>query len=172
MAAATTSAEALSVPTKTLVVNPAFLQEMKDSNPDLWQTQHAVRQICHSDLQPPELLQQLVRLLNDFRDQIALQFALEEAYGYQRVLKSVVSTTSSCARLAEMAHGQHCGLYLQISGLAEQAEELQYRGVQRDPLSKLIDSVMVFDEVMREHEMLEGDLIDQSFDVLTKLQSS
>ena len=174
MAAVTTSStspdasQSPDASTKTLVVNPAFLQEMKDSNQEVWQTQHAVRQICHSDLQPNDLLKQLVELLDDFRGQIALQFALEEAYGYQSVRTDSLPHSSRCIRLAQTAHNQHCGLYLQLSGLSEQAEELQYRGIEREPLIELIGRVMEFDQALRDHELLEGDLIDQSFDVTTK----
>ena len=150
-----------------LLINPAFLQEIKDSNPDLWDTQQLLRQTINARGDAKALGNRLVRVLDDFRDQVALQFALEESYGYQavkgtnRVLASVVSTD----RIAQ-ARQQHTGLYLELSELAEKAEELQYRGVTQPGLDRLVAAIESFDEKFRQHEELECDLIEQSFDLI------
>ena len=67
----------------TLVVNAAFLQEIKDSNPDLYQTIDQLGSVCASDEPPARLCRNLTRLLDRLRDQLALQFSLEESYGYR-----------------------------------------------------------------------------------------
>lgn len=144
----------------TLVVNPAFLQEIKDSNPDLWQAVHQLRQVCECDEEPVKVCRQLTRLLDGLRDQISLQFTLEESYGYMSIAKS---GSGSLGGLAAKAQSQHGMLFLQLSELAEQAEELQYRGVEANQLQELVASTQRFDANLREHERIESELIDQSF---------
>lgn len=152
--------------THVLVLNPAFLQEIKDCNPDLWHTQHELRQVCDCDAEPVDITRQLVRLLDDFRDQLALQFALEESYGFLDVPEHVDAANSIDEDLVHRVHSQHCPLYLELSDLAEQAEELQYRGIVVSQLLELIDAVRAFDQKLTEHENLEGELIERSLNVI------
>ena len=151
-----------STATTTLVVNPAFLQEIKDSNPDLWQTVHELRQVCECEDEPAKVSHQLTRLLDGLRDQIALQFSLEESYGYVAVPDHPSQVLSDLAARTQSQHGM---LYMQLSDLAEQAEELQYRGVEPSQLRILVERTREFDAELREHERIENDLIERSFDL-------
>tara|TARA_R110002167_G_scaffold39115_1_gene121056 strand:- start:350 stop:832 length:483 start_codon:yes stop_codon:yes gene_type:complete len=144
---------------KTLVVNPAFLQEIKDSHPDFWHTLHRVRQICECVEEPSQVTRDLVRWLNDLRDQMALQFALEESYGYIEVAPEF---SSFKANAAEKTLAQHCSLYLLLSELIEKAEELQYRGAIASYVRELVDQTQAFDKKLREHEQAENALIEDS----------
>ena len=146
----------------TLVINAAFLQEIKDCNPGLWQLQHQLRQVCESEQEPGTISRQLVQLLDDFRDGLSMQFALEECYGYQSASTSILDAANP--KMIMKAHQQHCQLYLEVCDLAEQAEELQYRGVEPASLSKLVTATQAFDEHLRQHEKLENNLIDQLFE--------
>ena len=147
----------------TLVVNPAFLQEIKDSNPDLWETVHQLRQVCDRESeQPKRISQQLTRLLDCLRNQLALQFSLEESYGYMSV---PTHSSQVLEELASRAQSQHGMLYLQVSELAEQAEELQYRGVEPQELRHLVQRTQEFDVQLRAHEHAENELIERSFDL-------
>jgi hypothetical protein len=56
-------------------------------------------------------------------------------------------------------------LYMQLSDLAEQAEELQYRGVESSQLRILVERTREFDAELREHERTENELIERSFDL-------
>jgi hypothetical protein len=148
---------------KTLVVNPAFLQEIKDSNPDLWYTVHQLRQVCEcDDDECARVSRQLTRLLDGLRDQLALQFSLEESYGYVAVPDH---PNQALGELASRAQSQHGMLYLRLSDLAEQSEELQYRGVEPSQLRILIERTREFDADLREHERTENELIERSFDL-------
>ena len=166
---ATPSPKPTVIPTQTLLVNSAFLQEIKDSNPDLWHAMHQLRQICESDGSPTQVVRTLVRLLDDLRDQWAMQFALEESYGYVQVPLSRFSIDSlhddrlSICEKSELAQSQHCGLYLKLRDLAEQAEELQYRGVTLEQLNRLLRTCGAFDAAVRQHEHLEQELIESCF---------
>ncbi len=147
--------------TKAFVVNSAFLQEIKDSHPELWETLHRVRQVCECEDTPFQSVSQLVRLLNELRDQMAFQFALEEAYGYIEVGLDFAATEANQAR---KVIAQHCSLYLQLSELIEKAEELQYRGAAAAHVHELVAETQAFDERLRAHERSEDELIEASFD--------
>ena len=150
--------------TKTLAVNPAFLQEIKDCNPDLWQAvdQLAGMRLPGIDEHPGQTLRRLTRLLDQLRDQVALQFALEESYGYLEVPAHISRVT---CRLAGDAQAQHSTLYLRLSELAEQAEELQYRGLEMSRLRELVDASLQFVAELQQHEQLEQELIHRSYDL-------
>ena len=146
--------------TKALGVNAAFLQEIKDSHPDLAHAIHAVRSTCHSEDVPAQIARRLVRLLDELRDSLAFQFALEESYGYIECTQPVSETLSE---IAEKGRRQHCALYLEISGLCEQAEELQSRGFACDHVRQLIHDTEQFDARLIEHERLEAELIERAY---------
>ncbi len=144
-----------------IAVNPAFLQEIKDSNPDLWMTVENLRRACRFDDEAAVVSRRLTRLLDELRDGLALQFSLEESYGYIALPEAKdVQLSELCGRVQQ----QHGMLYLSLSELAEQAEELQYRGVERPQLCNLIEQTKDFDRLFVEHERLEADLIERSFE--------
>lgn len=152
-------------PATVMVVNPAFLLEIKDSNPDLWAAVRELRSLCQppsvlaQQHEPAETLRRLTRLLDSVRDAVALHFSLEETYGFLTVPADHVARPD---HRVETAKGQHTTLYLGITDLAEQAEELQYRGVCREALTRLIGGVRGWDADLTEHEKLEARLIDRS----------
>lgn len=147
---------------QTLVINPAFLQEIKDSNSGLWETVQRLRQVCEERDATMATVKSLAGLLDRMRDQLSLQFALEEAYGFLMVPCRFADGTDEAKQgeLAERAQGQHCELFLRLCDLAEQAQELQYRGANTEGLRALVAATESFDARLREHECLEADLID------------
>jgi hypothetical protein len=72
---------AVSTLTSTVTVNAAFLQEIKEVNHELWQLLADLRHRCQRPMAPGSC-RSLVEKLCQLRDQLALHFALEEAYGY------------------------------------------------------------------------------------------
>ncbi len=152
----------VSTQVKTLTVNPAFLQEIKDSNPNLWTLLDQLVAVCSSTDDRAQRLRQLVPLLGEVRDLLALQFALEETYGYMEVPSTIAPVNS---HLMQDIRSQHCTLYLMINELTEQAEELQYRGVDDEKtqqVDRLIANVHQFELRFRDHERMEQDLIQCS----------
>jgi hypothetical protein len=159
-----------------LTVNPAFLEEIKDSNATLWHQLSMLREICESNDVRPSVLHRLVDLLNEVRDLLALQFALEETYGYMEIPAGTPAHFASPMRSAAMpAHAfspsqhsaeqvraQHCPLYLLASELAEKAEELQYRGWVADKATQLVNQVKQFELQLQDHERAERRLVDAS----------
>ncbi|QDV15001.1 hypothetical protein CA51_49110 [Rosistilla oblonga] len=145
---------------RTLTVNPAFLQEIKESNRELWDTLHAVRQTCDGGGSRAEIAKRLVRLLDQLRDHLSLQFALEESYGY---LECPAVVERRISEAAERAQAQHCRLFLQLTDLCELAEELQYRGFVANEVERLIGETEAFDLDLQSHERCEDDLIEIAY---------
>ncbi|MGV3486400.1 MAG: hypothetical protein ACO1RT_18425 [Planctomycetaceae bacterium] len=143
----------------TLAVNPAFLEEIKDSNTHLWQQLAQLRETCDSREARSSVLHRLVPLMNEVRDLLALQFALEESYGYIEVPASIATPLPHSI---EHARAQHCALYLKASELAEQAEELEYRGWVAERVDQLVRQVVQFDLQFQDHERTERELISAS----------
>ena len=157
-------------------VNAAFLQEIKDSNPHLWHEVHHLRTLCQLDPgdfdKPTATIRDFVACLDELRDLLALQFALEESYGLISADSAAAQRISSSLSIAEQNEAeqerqqmvrsvtdQHRCLYLQLIDLVEQAEELQYRGCDANCLRTLAQSIERFSNDLSAHERLEAELI-------------
>lgn len=146
----------VSTPVKTLAVNPAFLQEIKDSHLPFWDAWRRLDDCLTHHGSGPRTLRRLADWLAELRDLMALQFALEETYGYLEVPAGKESPQN---HLLQDIRSQHCSLYLDLNGLTEQAEELLYRGGNAASVDALFQEVSRYASRFRDHERLEADLI-------------
>lgn len=140
----------------TSVVNAAFLQEVKESNFELWALFREIREISPGDWDSQHSAHRFVEKLSELRDSIGLQFTLEETYGFIEGLpaQSVIGVAS-----ADTARLQHKELYLQIHEICEKVEEAQYRGTVARDLTEYVELFSIFDASFRAHEELEQELI-------------
>ena len=141
---------------KTTIVNAAFLQEVKDSNLRLWSVLHELRNLRVGSADARELAHELVELMSELRDSIALEFSLEETYGF---IDGAARISGLGMPDAGMAKIQHRELYLQLNELCEQVEEAQYRGTIARDLRLYLDSFERFDLALHAHEEFESELI-------------
>ncbi len=145
----------------TTMINAAFLQEVKESNIELWETIHQLRLLVEggdgaSVSSSASNARQLVTLLSQLRDQLAFAFSLEEAYGFIEGCRGIAPLIAQRAQLAKQ---QHRELYLLIHELCETAEEAQYRGVADREFNELLSAAADFDAQLRAHEQLESELM-------------
>src|SRR4029450_1836161 len=108
--------------TGTVTVNAAFLQEIKEVNQELWSLLSELRHRCQRPLAPGQFCL-LIDKLGQLRDQLALHFSLEEAYGY---FEDPVEVAPQLSRQAEMLRSEHKELYLDFCDLVERAERMFY----------------------------------------------
>ena len=144
--------------TKTITINAAFLKEIKEDDQDLRCHLNQTRQFLsgeRSRIRPRELVESLAEL----RDQFALHFALEEAYGY---FEDAVSGAPWLHRRAEALRSEHRQLFLDLCRLEDQAERLLYHEAPHRALTSLVHSFHDFHERFCEHEARENDLILES----------
>src|SRR6185295_2152678 len=105
-------------------VNPAFLQEIKEVNQELWESFADLRHRCSRPL-GPGMCRHLVDWLSELRDQLALHFALEEAYGY---FDEPLEVAPQLGEKAERLRGEHRDLYSEFSDLVDRAEKMFFAG--------------------------------------------
>ncbi len=140
----------------TTMVNAAFLQEVKDSNLQFWQNIHDFKRLLYSAAGPIEHAAKLVKLLGELRDSMAVEFSLEETYGY---IDGSYSVQSVSAAKAGIAKRQHRELYLRLHEISESAEEAQYRGTIVDDFGSLVSVCKEFLDSLEAHEKHESELI-------------
>ena len=147
----------------TVTVNAAFLQEIKEVNQELWQLLANIREVCSSAIMVRQHTAQLVDMLTELRDQLALHFALEEAYGY---FDDPTYVPPFVAEQAGQLRAEHRRLFVLATRLADDAEEFQFDG----NLGEIVISIPIrfacLDRELLEHEARENELIMNQFDEL------
>jgi hypothetical protein len=146
--------------TGTVTINAAFLQEIKEVNPELWSLLSDLRHKCQRPLAPGHC-RHLIDKLCLLRDQLALHFALEEAYGY---FEDPVHVAPRLCRQAEHLRDEHKGLYLDLCELVDRSERMFY-DEQHAALALWIGpEFLEFDTRLKSHESRENELIFEAYD--------
>jgi hypothetical protein len=150
----------MAIALRTVSINPAFLREIKDDH-------HELRQLIHHTsavLERPGPLEveyaRLVEMLTKLRDQLAMHFSLEEAYGYY---EDAIVAAPHLSRRAEALRGQHFDLFAEMCRLVEAAEELLYQKKPDNYLERVSANYRGFLVRFREHEAAESELILAAF---------
>lgn len=147
--------------TKSVTVNAAFLQEIKEANGDLLRTQRLVRDMCSRGFSLHDDATRLVELLSHLRDELAMYFSLEEAYGY---FEDPLEATPWLVESAQELRAEHTSLYCQFIGIVDRAEDLLYQRRFAQLQNDVPLAFSVFDDQFREHERREAELILAAFD--------
>ena len=145
--------------TGTVTVNPAFLQEIKEGNQELWRSLADLRHRCSRPI-TTGMCRHLVNWLSDFRDQLVLHFALEEAYGY---FDEPLQVAPQLAERADGLRSEHQELYLELSDLVDHAERMFYAGQTAALAHWFGPQFLEFDARLRDHEEREDELIWDAF---------
>ena len=150
-----------STATTTLTVNSAFLSEVKEVNEDLWRLTDEVRRLCSDPSAIHAAPLAFAQKLEQLRDQLALHFVLEEAYGY---FEDSVEVAPRLCELAYSLRAEHPRLYLQICELVDRAARLvRVRRSSREVL-EITAAFVSFDDQFRRHEAREVDMIQEEYD--------
>ncbi len=147
--------------TSTVTVNAAFLQEIKDVNEDLWKLLDDVKQLCND----PERVQlqgrRLVDMFGDLRDQLAMHFALEEAYGY---FDDPIHVAPRLSVTASQLRDEHQILYAMVRDLADEVDELSRAGRLARSGSWVVERFREYYDRFQQHETRENELILDAYD--------
>jgi hypothetical protein len=146
--------------TGTVTVNPAFLQEIKEVNQELWTLLAGLRHRCLRPLAPGQC-HQLIDKLSLLRDQLALHFSLEEAYGY---FEDPVEVAPQLGRQAEQLREEHKELYLDVCDLLERAERMYYDEQHAELALWIGPEFLELEQRLRQHEERENELIMDAYE--------
>ena len=148
------------VMTRTVTVNAAFLQEIKDVNQELWQRLEELRHRCQRPIAPVNC-RHLVERMSQLRDQLALHFALEEAYGY---FDDPVDVAPRLSHAAETLRSEHRELYMQLTHIVDRGERLLHNEQLATLALWIGPGYLGFDDALRDHESRENELIYEAYD--------
>ena len=143
----------------SVTINAAFLQEIKEVNAALWELLAEAREACPR-ASAKDGQRQLVGLLGRLRDQLAMHFALEEAFGY---FEDPVEVAPHLSQRANELRAQHGRLYVLIRDLAEHAEQALYGEDHSDSPKQIATLFNAFHAELQEHESCENELILEAF---------
>ena len=100
-----------------------------------------------------------MQLLDGLRDQLALHFALEEAYGY---FDDALGTEPQVSAVAECLRGEHGGIFEAIRHIADRAKEIS--GDKEEEVTRLLNRFAAFRQSFQNHEEAELELILDTLD--------
>jgi len=144
---------------RTVTINAAFLQEIKDVHQELWQTFGELDGMADSPLADRSGINRFAELLGRLRDQLALHFSLEEAYGY---FDDPAEAAPQLCGQAERLREEHATLYVTVSELAERVEQAGFDGRPLD-IDEVLEKYRTFCCEFRRHEDAETELIQQAY---------
>jgi len=105
---------------RRLTVNAAFLKDIKDDNRDLKILLDRMRLLTDPREAAANHWGELIQLFGDLRDQLALHFGLEEAYGY---FDLAIESDAQLSASADLLRSQHAVLFEEARHLAEAAAD-------------------------------------------------
>lgn len=141
-----------SIPEGTVVVNRAFLQDIKSENRALRQTLRGIGdELSAQNPRPRQLAEQLTSL----RDLLAMHFSLEETFGY---FDDPCQLSPQMSDEAKSLRSQHGPLYRQLCDLVAQAQQL-HDGTSQHELPSVRTGFFGFYARLQEHERREGELV-------------
>jgi hypothetical protein len=150
----------MSIIAGTVTVNAAFLQEIKEDAREFRQ----LLAKASSMLEPVHLAALECRCLADLlarlRDQLALHFTLEEAYGY---FEDAIDAAPRLSEQAEILRNQHQSLFAEFCQLVELGEQLVYQEVSEDRVEHVSRKFQRFLAELQLHESREHELILAAF---------
>jgi hypothetical protein len=147
------------VQTRGLSINAAFLKDIKDDSRDLKLLFDQIEPLANHAQTAVNHWPELISLFANLRDQLALHFSLEEAYGY---FDDALDAAPQLSVNAECLRGQHSNLYQRISELAERALEIPSDRIEL--VTNFIDQLNEFSRAFAMHEEAELKLILQAMD--------
>lgn len=144
---------------KRLGVNAAFLKDIKDDNREL----KSLIDRLYPMLDHPQVATnhwtEVLTLLADLRDQLAVHFSLEEAFGY---FEDAIETAPQFSQLAGQLRGDHARLFEWSRELAERAFEVPVESIEK--VDRFVKHFQRFRSAFEQHETAEIELILKAMD--------
>jgi len=147
--------------TRTITVNAAFLQEIKDDNLELRAIFERAGEAFELPVAAVSSYKEIVEILATLRDQLAIHFALEESFGY---VDDAIEVAPRLSDRAAYLRAEHQTLYIHICDVVENAERLLYHEPAAPNVSRIAREYAAFRHEFEVHEQAENELIFAAFD--------
>lgn len=144
----------------TVTVNAAFLQEIKEVHLELWELLREVHITLSEPVATRYRRRQLVAVIEQLRDQLALHFALEEAYGY---FEDPAYVAPRLCKQAMALRAEHRELYESVCCLVEQAARWCRQAPGSVFQARLVSRFSEFEGRFRWHEARENAMIHEEY---------
>lgn len=145
--------------TRGLTINAAFLKDIKDDNRDLKILMDTILPLAQHQQTAANHWPELIGLFADLRDQLALHFSLEEAYGY---FDDAVGSAPQLSSSAEQLRNEHPLLFERIRDLADRALEIPADSEEK--VARFLQEYESFRQSFDAHEEAELKLILDAID--------
>jgi predicted nuclease with TOPRIM domain len=146
----------MAVVTGLLTINAAFLREIKEDNRRLHDLLERAGQLFVAPPSDDVRLRRVAEVLGEVRDQLALHFTLEEAYGY---FEDALEAAPNLSERATALRAQHAELFAEACDLVEEAERNLYHETARRTTHHLAERFHRWHNDLRQHESAEATLI-------------
>ena len=150
----------MAIISKTVTINAAFLQEIKEDDRRLRGQLVELHNLCSDWPRRPAPVAQLAEMLVELRNQLAIHFSLEEAYGY---FDEPVSADPHLCRQADLLRRQHEELFEALRGIAQCASRAADDQSSIEESTRIVSAYLRFHEQLGAHESAENELIQDAF---------
>jgi hypothetical protein len=149
-----------------VLLNAAFLLEIKEDNARLLKLRNLLENVLADARFRRRQGRRFIRLLDELRDQLAMHFALEEAYGY--LDHAVVEDPNLSNRAADL-RSQHRGFYCYLSEIVQHCQDaIRCHGASCFAVPpETAKRFQEFNNQLQEHEEQEKALIHEALCVDT-----
>ncbi|QDT01893.1 hypothetical protein K227x_02620 [Rubripirellula lacrimiformis] len=145
--------------TRRLSINAAFLRDIKDDNRELKALIDRIKPITELPQVAANHWIEIRSLLADLRDQLALHFSLEEAFGY---FEEAIETAPQLSMTAVQLRGDHPRLFEEIRAIADKAQEIEADQIEK--VTTFLSRLHRFQRSFETHEEAEIKLIVEAMD--------
>lgn len=149
----------MAIISRTVTINAAFLQEIKEDNRLLKGQLDELETVTQPRRMPHPHPRQLAAMLSDFRDRLAMHFALEEAYGY---FDEPIDAAPRLSEAAEELRAEHPQLFDALCTLVERLSQVVYHESGSPRYRYVLRDIRRFLNRFTIHERRETDLIMQA----------
>jgi hypothetical protein len=146
--------------TRSVTVNAAFLQEIKEVHVELWSALDQLREFLPRRDWSDPVCSRFLAALDHFRDLLNLCFTLEDAFGY---FDDPVYVDARFGQRVGRLRAEHQTLLAEITRIGQHAERLLYNGRLADSIEVIQSRLAAFCDQLEEHEAREKDLISEAF---------
>ena len=149
------------VAARTLRVNPAFLQEIKEDNVELREMLEALAGELITRRPRMHDPRRLFEMLSRLRDQLGIHFALEEAFGY---FEDALDVAPRLSETTEELRAEHDLFFRDICRLCDFVEQVIYDEKPSHSVRQVATRFSAFHDAFQQHEARERELIMDAFD--------